>query len=314
MISFKEIEIEDKVWVDRLLSYSDYRATEFCFSVLFIWKEIFCTRIGRYKDFFIVRFCPQESVEGKKVRYFFPAGRGDYKKVIELMMEDARSLGSDFTLVSVLNEQKEILESNFPGLFKFTPTRNSYDYIYSSQNLITLKGKKYQSKRNFVSRFKSNNNWSYEAISPSNIAQCMEMSKEWCSLYGCGNDLSMAQESCSVNSALNNFEALGLKGGLLRVDDKVVAFTIGEIINSDTMLVHIEKAFAHITGAYPAISQMFLQHQMAKPYTQGSEPAPEEIGFAYVNREDDAGDENLRNAKLQYHPLFLIEKYLVELS
>lgn len=311
MIEFKEIELSDKEWVDQLLSYSDYRATEFNFSVLFIWKEVFCTRIGRYKDFLIVRFCPQKSSDKHSARYLFPAGKGDYKEVIDVMMADAESIQAKFNLVSVFQEQKEILDSIYPGRFSYQPNRNSYDYVYMAENLITLKGKKYQSKRNFVSRFKGNPNWSYEPITPQNASECLEMNKEWCKLYGCLQDKSKQQESCSVRCALNNFEALGLKGGILRVDSKIVAFTIGEKMNSDTFLVHIEKALTHVTGAYPAISQLFLQHQMKEPYISGEEITPEMIGFTYVNREDDTGDENLRKAKMQYHPAFLIEKYIV---
>ncbi|MBQ6871809.1 MAG: DUF2156 domain-containing protein [Bacteroidales bacterium] len=310
MIEFKNIELEDKSWVDQLLSYADYGATEFNFSVLFIWKEIFSTQIGRFKDFLIVRFAPQ-GASANEVRYFFPAGRGDYREVIEEMMDDAKQLQAGFMLVSVLEQQKTILEEIFPGRFSYTANRNSFDYVYLAENLISLKGKKYQSKRNFVSRFKNSPNWSYEPITSQNYMECLQMNREWCKLYGCLQDSSMQQESCSVKSALENFEALGMKGGLLRLDGNVVAFTLGEKLNSDTFLVHIEKAFAHVTGAYPAISQIFLQHQMNVPYTPETELTPENIGFKYVNREDDTGDENLRKAKLQYHPAFLIEKYIV---
>lgn len=314
MIEFKKIELSDKEWVDQLLQYADYGATEFNFTVLFIWKEVFCTRIARYKDFLIVRFCPQGSSDTRQARYFFPSGRGDYKEVLNAMMDDARCLDAQFVLLSVLEEQKAILEEIFPGKFSFEANRNSYDYIYLAENLITLKGKKYQSKRNFVSRFKNNNNWSYEEITPATTAECLQMSKEWCALYGCGQDTSMLQESCSVKSALDNFEPLKLKGGILRSDGRIVAFTIGEKLNSNTFLVHIEKAFADVIGAYPAISQIFLQHQMAVPYSPGMELTANDIGFVYVNREDDAGDESLRNAKLQYHPVHLIEKYIATIS
>ena len=314
MIEFKKIELSDKEWVDQLLQYSDYGATEFNFSVLFIWKDVFCTRIGRFKDFLIVRYCPQASSDTPSAKYLFPAGRGDYKEVLEAMVEDAKSINAQFMLVSVLDEQKEIIEALFPDKFNFTPNRNSFDYIYLAENLITLKGKKYQSKRNFVSRFKTNNNWSYEEITPATTDECLETNKEWCKLYGCLQDTSMQQESCSVRSALKNFEALHLKGGILRVEGKIVAFSIGERLNSNTFLVHIEKAFANITGAYPAISQLFLQHQMQRPYSAGMELDEDVIGFKYVNREDDAGDENLRNAKLQYHPVHLIEKYIATIS
>jgi hypothetical protein len=81
----------------------------------------------------------------------------------------------------------------------------------------------------------------------------------------------------------------------LRVDGEVVAYTVGEPLNSDTYIVHIEKAFSDIKGAYPMINQSFVLDRTEK--------------FKYINREDDAGDEGLRKAKLSYNPVFMIEKY-----
>ena len=90
---------------------------------------------------------------------------------------------------------------------------------------------------------------------------------------------------------------LDFKGGVLRAAGKIVAFTIGEELCEDTFVVHIEKAFADVDGAYPMINQQFVQHECAD--------------YAYVNREDDAGEEGLRKAKLSYKPAFLEEKGLV---
>jgi hypothetical protein len=130
------------------------------------------------------------------------------------------------------------------------------------------------------------------------------MSISWCAKYGCGKDPSMASESCSVKNALQNFEQLGLMGGLLRLNGEVVAFTIAEKTNSDTLLVHIEKAYGDIVGAYPAIANEFLRNSIVE---EG-----EQLSVKYINREDDAGDLGLREAKMQYHPLFLLEKYSVK--
>ncbi len=322
---FKSIELPDRAWADQLLGYSDYRATEYNFSVLYMWQEAYKTKIARFKDFLLIRSglgpkprldSPLEqeqngTLAGYGYAYIFPAGRGDIKEALLYIMEDARKNGVPFFMHSVLEEQKAILEELFPGQFSYETARNSFDYVYLAKDLITLKGKKYQSKRNFVSRFKTNNNWSYESVTPANIGECLQMNNEWCRLYGCGQDPSLAQETCAVKCAIDNFEALGLKGGLLRVDGRVVAYTLGEKANSDTFIVHIEKAFADIQGAYPAISQLFLQDQMQGQYVAGEELDAEKIGFTYVNREDDTGDMGLRNAKLQYHPVFLIDKYLV---
>lgn len=305
---FKEIELSDKEWVDKLLSYSDYRSTEYNFTVLYIWRETYNTKIAKFKEFLLIRSGNIES----GCAYLFPAGRGNLKEALDYIIEDADSHNRPFLLVAVLEEQKKRLEELYPGRFSYTLTRNSFDYIYSSTDLITLKGKKFQSKRNYVSRFKSNSQWSFEPVTQENLPECWQMNEKWCRLYGCTGNESLSQESCSVRCALKNFEPLRLKGGLLRLNGKVVAFSLGEMINSDTFLVHIEKAFADIQGAYPTISREFLLYCSNLTEEQIPVADEEKIGFKYVNREDDAGDEGLRKAKLQYHPIFMIEKYLVE--
>ena len=85
-----------------------------------------------------------------------------------------------------------------------------------------------------------------------------------------------------------------MKGGLLRANGEVVAFALGEQINEDTLVVHIEKAFSEVPGAYAVINQQFLIHESG--------------GLKYVNREDDVVEPGLRKAKLSYHPEFLVEK------
>ena len=122
------------------------------------------------------------------------------------------------------------------------------------------------------------------------------MNDEWCRLNGCSHSESMQKEVCAIRKAIRDFVPLKLKGAILRVGKEVVAYTLGEPLNSDTFIVHAEKALYNITGSYPAINQMFVEHEAS--------------AFTYVNREDDAGDEGLRKAKLSYHPAFMVEKYL----
>ena len=82
----------------------------------------------------------------------------------------------------------------------------------------------------------------------------------------------------------------------------MVAFSIAEKANSNTLIVHIEKALTEYRGAYQAMSQEFLNYMAGK------------YDFTLVNREDDSGDENLRKAKMEYHPVEIKEKYLVTLG
>lgn len=86
----------------------------------------------------------------------------------------------------------------------------------------------------------------------------------------------------------------------MRVDGKVVAYTIAEKLNDKTVVVHIEKAFSDIQGAYPTINQEFVTNM--------------ESSYKYVNREEDLGVEGLRKAKLSYYPSILLTKYGVRLK
>ena len=127
------------------------------------------------------------------------------------------------------------------------------------------------------------------------------MALRWRNENGCEEDEEKNAEMCVTLNSLRLFEELGLTGGVLRVDGEIVAFTIGEAVNDDTFVVHIEKAYAEVEGSYTMINQQFVEHELLGKYR-------------YVNREDDVGLEGLRKAKLSYKPVFLVEKGYVSLA
>ncbi len=127
------------------------------------------------------------------------------------------------------------------------------------------------------------------------------MNKIWCEKQGNCNDPSLKQELCAVKKALDHFFDEGLKGGLIRTKEEgIVAYSIGAPLFQRYLIVHIEKAFAEVQGAYPIINQEFVRHNC--------------MDYKYVNREDDVGDEGLRKAKLSYKPAILLEKYTATLK
>jgi hypothetical protein len=86
-------------------------------------------------------------------------------------------------------------------------------------------------------------------------------------------------------------------GGVLMVDDLIVAYTIAEKLDEDTVVVHYEKGCPDYKGVYQAINQMFLENL--------------DGNFKWVNREQDLGEEGLRQAKLSYNPVGFLKKYRV---
>ena len=294
MIDFKPLTIEDASWVKPLLREAGERGAEYSFANALVWGSFFKIACARVDDFLLSRSAVAP------FSYLYPRGKGDLRKAVESIMQDAAGQGVPLVLRGLSNTAKEELERLFPDKFNYTLLRDLADYIYLVKDLSDLAGRKFQPKRNLVSRFMKTYNWSYEPITAQNIAECAEMSHEWCKVNRCEENGSLEMETTVVNRMLHCFSALDLRGGLLRVDGKVIAFTVGEPLNHDTFIVHIEKAFTEYQGAYQMINRQFIRNNA--------------LDFVYVNREDDAGDLGLRKAKASYQPVFMQEKYLATMK
>jgi len=291
MLEFRKITMADRELMTKLFAVNDFRSAEYSFANAFNWSEIFHIEVAFVDNFMLIR------AGAERKSYLYPVGFGDLKTAVQWLKTDAAVLQQPFVMHAILPESKLILEQLFPNEFQFTANRDVLDYVYHVEDLINLTGKKYQPKRNHISRFKKNYDWIYEDITTDNLLECIAMNEEWCRVYGCLENYSLRSETCVARCALTHFFDENLLGGLLRVDGQIAAYTVGERINSDTLIVHIEKAFSEkYLGVYQVINQEFVRRHA--------------VGLRYVNREDDAGNEGLRKAKLSYHPAFLLEKYL----
>ncbi|MDR1753685.1 MAG: phosphatidylglycerol lysyltransferase domain-containing protein [Eubacterium sp.] len=287
MLEFRDIELNDKPLADKHLRYSDYMGCEYSFGNNYTWKDIYNLKVCDTKDFYLL-----ENIYG----FIFPAGEIDIKYLIEELKKYTYKKNKPLCFSSMNREKMELLVSLYGDSVMIESNRDLYDYIYTFEALSTLSGKKLHSKRNHLNRFRENN-WSYEPVGSKNIDECVAMSQKWCEINKCGKDSDKAAEICAVNLGLKHYFDLGFKGGLLRVDGEVQAFTFGEHLNSSAFVVHAEKAFTEFQGTYPAINYEFVNHECS--------------GYKYINREEDMGEPNLRKAKLSYKPEIFVEKYKV---
>lgn len=294
MLEWKPVMLTDRKWMEPFIHASDFRGCEYSFGTIYLWRNIFNTKAAQLGDRLLVR-----TGEKGSYSYLFPPGHGNLRQVLLALEEDAEREGELFRIHSVNEQARAEIEALFPNRYLFSPARNDFDYIYTAQSLSDLKGKKLHTKRNHINRFLAEfeNRWSYESINAENISECIAMNREWCLQNDVASDDGKKIEQYAVKEAFANYFDLGLLGGLLRVDGKVIAFSIGEPLNSDTLLVHIEKALVEYHGAYPMINQQFVLAN-----------AKDSV---YINREDDTGAEGLRKAKLSYHPAFLETKFRV---
>lgn len=298
MIEFESAQVSDRQWVSEKAVKACYMNMEYSFGILYLWKDTYNTKIANADGFLTARSLYSEGGKEKYIYLFPVGGDGDVKTVIEKLREQSHAEGEKLTFYGITDCNKAILESLYPGEFNFKVNRTTFEYIYNVEDLAYLSGKKYHSKRNHITRFEREYyNWDYEEITSENLIECMQMCDKWYAENDVENNPGLQDERHAVGLAMNDFFALGYEGGLIRYGGEVVAFTFGERLNSSTFILHVEKAFYYMTGGYAIINREFVKNHLLGKYD-------------YVNREDDVGDENIRKAKLSYHPSILLEKYI----
>jgi hypothetical protein len=186
-----------------------------------------------------------------------------------------------------------------PG-FSLEAVRDQFDYVYGAQDLILLAGGNYRARRNHLHHFQRTYAFSYEPLQERHLAGCRELADAWCKKRRCQEDLNLMGEWEAVAAALANFTALRLEGGVILVESRVQAFSLGELLSQDTAVIHLEKANPIFPGLYAAINQQFCEHAWG--------------GATFINREQDLGEPGLRTAKLSYHPHHLVEKFRIRLA
>ena len=292
MIEFKDLTVEDKDTITSFTMNSCRRNCDLSFSNLCSWRFMYNTKFAVIDNFLVCKFW----LHGR-VSYMMPVGQGDpEKELIEKLIEDSQLEGEPLRLMGVCQGMKKRLNDILPGKFEFTTNRDYSDYIYLRSDLATLTGKKFQSKRNHINRFKKEYTYKYVPITPDRVQECLYLEAEWCKANDCDKQDGTGNERQAIVFALEHFEELGLSGGILYANDKIVAFTFGMPINKETFGVHVEKADTTVDGAYAMINFEFANH------------IPET--FTYINREEDLGIEGLRKAKLSYQPETILEKFV----
>ena len=297
MFKFRKIELSDMSEIKRRLAVSDLRGCEYSFANNCAWQRLNDTVICIYGDFYICM-----SYDNGSPYIVFPTGvkkDDEGKKRFIALFDELEaylaSMGHKLMISSVLEEDLPWLKEVYGNRITYRYDRASSDYIYNSCDLIRLAGKRYHGKRNHIRRFMENN-WSYEEMTAESIDECVFFTTEFYN-RAADDQGSAAIEQYAIHFFLMNYDKLGLNGGILRVNGDIVGLTIGEQLNSDTFVVHIEKARSDINGAYPMLCREFAKAHADK--------------LRYINREEDMGIEGLRKSKMSYHPEFLLNKYMI---
>ena len=205
--------------------------------------------------------------------------------------------GQPFSLRLVPFHLMEIIKEAVPEL-RWEDDRPNYDYIYLTQELIELKGRKFHGKKNHLNYFKKTYDYEYVELTSDMADECMQFIAEF-------NDRKdvpdheremLRYEEEAMEDVFRNLEAVGYTAGAIRIDGKIEALAVGGQLGGNTITEHVEKANVNYRGLYQAINNEFCRHVASRA--------------KYINREEDMGIPNLRKAKLSYQPCKLLEKYI----
>ena len=293
---FKPIQLEDRDFIHEILWRYQPDTSEWTFTNLFIWRSHYGFQWCVHRDSLLVI----SAAEDNPCHALQPVGTSPRSGIARMLLqwlkdergeEDPRIERADKRLVSELEGATDL---------SIEPTRDQFDYVYSTEDLIKLAGRKYHSKRNHVNRFRGSRSFSYAPLTEEHVKECLALTETWCEWRRCEEDMNLLDEWEAIRQALANLTVLKLQGGVIIMEGRVEAYALGELLNDRTALVHIEKGNPEIRELYAIINQQFCEKSWQD--------------VPYVNREQDLGEPGLRKAKESYYPHHLEEKFTIRLT
>ncbi len=295
MLDFKPLALQD---ITLLRPYFTKQPSRICDSTVggtFLWRDYFQTCYALENDSLFLRSVMPETGE---FLYSVPM-EGDVPAALTRLKAHCEQIGHPLRLCTVSDEDLPAILSLWPDA-RVEALPDWADYLYHADDLKEIAGKKYQTQRNHINKFnKLYPDWWFTPITPKNLPAVKEFFTWYADITEKESD-TYKEDERKVFEVLDNFELYGFLGGAVWVDDRIVAMALGEK-QGDTLYVHIEKADVRYHGAYPMMVREFAKYACTGE-------------IAYINREDDAGDEGLRKSKLSWRPCRLLDKYLVHIT
>ena len=285
-LQLRKLTIHDKDILTPYLISNKYGICDFSFSNIFMWRHTYFVDYAIHKGFLVIL---TSDFQGSR-HFFMPLGSGDPEAVIKDMIAWSFGQKQHFRMIGVT--ERIVDELAFLGSDFTVSSAEVWDYIYSSEDLITLKGKKFHGKRNHINKFDSLYNYEYIVLETQHVPLCLALLDRWNAENE--SNPSIIAENIAVREAINNFTELGLTGGCLFIEGKLGAFALGQPLNDVMYAIHVEKALHDYEGIYSKINQCFSERNC--------------IGYKYINREEDMGIEGLRKSKMSYNPVILLKK------
>lgn len=283
---------------DRYTSYwehTPHHSSDYTLTNQWFWREFYGLQWNFNGGLCWIRQTRQ--IDGSDY-YMYWAPIGDWYAVDWYIIPE---FDSGLVMSRVPEELCILLQDIFPDRIHIEETPGQWEYIYATEELSSLSGRRFDSKRNHLKKFFKLYGEDYRAIGDENIQALIELQIDWCKWRECDKSPSLKAEGniiCDVLMSWGMFPSL--LGGTLYNNNELLAFSLGEVLDDQTIVVHFEKGRPGIRGVYQAINNCFVRYECKN--------------YEFVNREQDLGEEGLRKAKQSYHPIKFLKKNRVTIS
>ena len=181
MENFKKIDISDFEIIDPILKKYNVENCDHCFFTMLIWSFRHSVEYTICEGTLFMR------TEGdNSYWYLSPVGELPFEKAVQLIIDDAKQNNYRIKIFAMNENQKATMEQHFGTLFDIVADRDTFDYIYKTEDLSNLPGKNYQKKRNHCSRFERDNpEYTFNILTAENVEKAKEFEREWCRRNNC---------------------------------------------------------------------------------------------------------------------------------
>lgn len=161
----KPIGLEDRKEVQRYLELFPPDICELTFANIYIWREWEKPRLTKVNGNLCV-FC---SPPDEPAYFLEPVGENKLDETVNLGL----------TLAPRWSRLSEKFLGKLHGQYVIKEDRDNFDYVYLTQELAELSGKKFDGKRNWIRRFEKQFKYELSAINQNYLQSCLELVREW---------------------------------------------------------------------------------------------------------------------------------------
>ncbi len=299
IINFKCLTLEDNETINKFIDKNSIESYEYLFSSLYMWRKLNSVKYAIAEDTLII----EKNEEGKGTFYAKPF---NYKKenlinLIEKLKERNENFTDrDYFFGDVDQEFINDLKEYTDYKIEVKEDIDDFEYVYRTEDLIELRGKKYHGKKNHVNTFEKTYDYEIKDITDENVVKdCLELLHRWHEEVLKTVDKEMCMEIDAIKDIFIELQHLNLESIAVYVDGKLAGFSVGERVNDKLAVIHVERGELEYKGVYAFINRKFLMECFSD--------------LEFVNRQEDTGNSGLRKAKKSYHPVKMVKKYLVKL-